>query len=171
MHAFVCMRVHACVCVCVCVYVCVCVHVCVCVCVCVCVQYICNSTSSLLTEVVEGDIPASEPPPPSDDPSLESEEIGDDNSLEVGDEKRLDGESPDIGSLAMNGNQLVLCVCFCLCVSVCLCEYLCVCVCVCVQYVCVLMANKSCLFPTHLHPLHTHKHTQPSYTYSNSQAH
>ena len=88
---------HACVCVCVCI-VCVCACVRACVCVCICAQYISNSTSSLLTEVLEGDIPASEPPPPSDDPSLESEEIGDDDSLEVGDEKRLDGESLDIGS-------------------------------------------------------------------------
>ena len=94
----VCVYMH---CVCVCVYmhcVCKCVRACVRVCVCICAQYISNSTSSLHTEVVEGDIPASEPPPPSDDPSLESEEIGEDNSLEVGDEKRLDGESPDIGS-------------------------------------------------------------------------
>lgn len=44
-------------------------------------------------EVVEGDIPPSETPPLSDDP--ESDEIGD-NSLEVGDEKRLNAKPTEL---------------------------------------------------------------------------
>ena len=146
----VCMRLCVCVCVyvcmCVCACMCMCVHVCACMCVCVCIHYISNSTSSLLTEVVEGDIPTSEPSPSPDEPSLESEEIVD------------DGESPDVGSLVMNGKQLVLCVCFCLCVSVCLCE--CLSVCVCVYSMCVslwLISHASLL---HICTLCTHTNTQ-----------